>query len=131
MTKIKVGMLILLESDLEKALDFYKKIGFKLRFHLKEKWAEFEIGDVKLGLCPMSQDPFDRHTGIVLEVEDIYALQNELKKNRIILEREPFEAIHGIMASIKDPGGNIIDVYQPTPEKVEEIAKRASKESLD
>ncbi len=27
------------------------------------------------------------------------------------------------MASMKDPGGNIIDLYQPTPEKVQKIVK--------
>ena len=69
--KIKVGMLILLESDLESAVDFYKKIGLELKFHLKEKWAEFSLGPVKIGLCPTTQQSFDRHSGIVLEVNDI------------------------------------------------------------
>ena len=64
----KLGMVILLEHDLEKAVEFYKKIGLKQIFHIKESWAEFAIGSVKLGLCPTSQKTTDRITGVVLEV---------------------------------------------------------------
>ncbi len=41
-----VGMIILLEHDLDAAVDFYKKLGLKLIFHIKESWAEFAIGSV-------------------------------------------------------------------------------------
>jgi len=50
--EMKVGMLILMEGDLDKAVEFYKKMGFPVAFHLEGKWAELNIGDVKLGLAP-------------------------------------------------------------------------------
>jgi len=120
---IKVGMLILMEGDLEKAVEFYKKLQFPVAFHLKGKWAELNIGDVKLGLCPTDQELPDRHTGIILEVPDVKKAYDELKGQGVEFVREPFEAVHGIMTSVKDPGGNIIDLYQPTPDKVEEMVK--------
>ncbi len=120
---IKVGMLILMEGDLEKAVEFYKKMSFPVVFHLEGKWAELSVGDVKLGLCPTDQELPDRHTGIIMEVSNVQKTYDELKAKGVEFVREPIEAVHGIMTSIKDPGGNIIDIYQPTPEKVEELVK--------
>lgn len=127
--QIKVGMLILMENDLEKAIEFYQKLGFPLVFHLKEKWAEMSIGDVKLGLAPTDQQLPDRHTGIILEIADVKKAYTELSEKGVTFIREPFEAVHGIMTSIKDPGGNIMDLYQPTPEKVNEVIEGLKKES--
>jgi len=125
-TNLKVGMLILMEHDIEKAVEFYKSLDLPLKFHLKEKWAEFLIGDVKLGLCPTETKPFKRHTGIVLEVEDLYKTYEELKAKDVKFSIEPKESAHGIMVGFEDPSGNIIDLYQPTPEKVVEMAKQAA-----
>lgn len=121
--EFKVGMLILMEGDLEKAVEFYQKLNFPVSFHLEGKWAELNIGDVKLGLAPTDQKLPDRHTGIILEVSDVKKVYDDLKNKGVEFVREPFEAVHGVMASMKDPGGNIIDLYQPTPEKVEEMVK--------
>lgn len=119
----KVGMLIIVEPNVEEAVEFYKKLGMTLQFHMKQKWAEFQIGDVKIGLCP-AEVTGDRHTGIVLEVDDLSATAEQLKKENIAFVKEPVEAVHGIMASIKDPGGNMIDLYQPTPEKLREFIQQ-------
>ena len=124
----KVGMIILMESDLEKAVEFFKKLGFSLKFHLKDKWAEFIIDDIQIGLCPTGSDPVDRHTGIVLEVDDMSKTTEELEKESVEFIRKPFEAVHGVMASIKSPGGNILDLYKPTPEKVSELVKTVKQE---
>lgn len=124
MTGIKVGMLIIMEPDIEKAVAFYQLLGFPLAFHLKGKWAELTIDGVKLGLCPTDQPLPDRHTGIILQVADVRKAYQELSTAGVTFIREPFEAVHGIMTSIKDPGGNIIDLYQPTPEKVQEVVQQ-------
>ena len=126
--QIKVGMLILMESDLAKAIEFYKQLGFLLKFHIKEKWAEFALGDIKFGLCPTINQPYDRHSGIVLEVNDIEVARQKFAKENILFLAEPAAAPHGIMASIKDPSGNIIDLYQPTPEKMKELLEQVTQE---
>ena len=119
----KVGMLILIEPDLNAASLFYERLGLSKQFELEGRWIEFLIGDVKLGLCATSQPPVDHHTGMVLEVDDL-KLFYEKMKDEIDFAREPMEATHGIMATIKDPGGNLIDLYQPTPEKVKEALSK-------
>lgn len=118
----KVNMVILLQPDLAKAVEFYKSLGLPLKFHLKDKWAEFEIGDVKIGLCPISQR-IERRSGVVFEVEDVRGVYDTFKDSIEFVEA-PHEAIHGIMVSFRDPGGNVVDLYQPTPERVEELVKK-------
>ncbi len=119
----KVAMIILMQPDLNAGIAFYEKLGFKTVFSLPDKWAEMELGSVKIGLCPTSHQPNGPFpTGIVLQVEDLKALYQEHKDRGIFLQ-EPLEKIHGIMISIQDPGMNVIDLYQPTPEKVQELAR--------
>lgn len=121
-----VSMLILMVPDIAQAVEFYTKLGLTQKFHLKEKWAELELGTVRIGLCP-AKEVFDRRTGIVLEVADVKAFCQANKEN-ITLVGEPVEAVHGVMGSFKDPGGNIIDIYQPTPERVKELLEKAKRE---
>lgn len=123
----KVSMIIFMERDLAAAVEFYKKLGFKLKFHIKDKWAEFELDGIKFGLCPTSEEEGLIRTGIVLEVDDVKSIFQS-NKDWIEFFGEPHEAVHGIMVSFKDPSGNVIDLYQPTPEKVKEILKKAAQE---
>jgi catechol 2,3-dioxygenase-like lactoylglutathione lyase family enzyme len=113
----KLAMVIIMVPNIEQAVAFYALFGLRLRFHLKDAWAEFSLGDTKLGICPANNPAGDRRTGIVLEVEDLYGVYAALKETVIFLG-EPKKALHGIMVSFRDPGGNILDLYQPTPEKI-------------
>lgn len=121
----KAHMFIMLAEEklFENTVEFYKNLGLQTKFHIKEKWAEFDAGNLLIGICPTSQELPDRRTGIVLEVEDLKKTYDESKDSLTFLN-EPVEAIHGIMASVKDPAGNVFDFYQPTPEKVKDLAKK-------
>src|SRR5437868_12163577 len=119
-TVSKIGMIILMQQDIAKAVDFYQALGLKLLFHLRDKWAEFELGGVKIGLCPTSAPAIDRRIGVVFEVVDFTTFYANHKESGIFLG-EPTQALHGTMISFKDPGGNILDLYQPTPERVKDL----------
>lgn len=122
---IKLGMIIVMQPSLADAVSFYKDVlKLPLKFHLKDKWAEFDLGCVKFGLCPIGQKQDNIRTGIVIETDqDIKGLY-ESHKDSITFLSEPVVAVHGVMIGFKDPGGNILDLYQPTPEKVKELAKK-------
>lgn len=125
----KIGMIILMQPDVDTAVTFYKQLGLKLKFHVKERWAEFDIDGVRLGMCPTSRPATELvRTGIVLEVADVGKMYQENKETMTFLSA-PVEAVHGIMVSFQDPGGNILDLYQPTPEKVKELVKKVREES--
>lgn len=123
---IKLGMVILMQPDLPKAVEFYKKLGMKEKFHLQGKWAEFDLGCIKLGLCPTDQAQDNIRTGIVFELfEDLVALHKKLQAEGVVFVNEPVIAPHGVMVGVKDPGGNVCDLYQPTPEKLKEFVEKS------
>lgn len=124
----RFGMIILMQKDLAAAVEFYKSLGFQLKFHLKDKWAEFELDTVKLGLCPTDEDIDLIRTGIVLEVDDLKKMYEE-RKDTIHFFTEPNVAVHGIMVSFKDTSGNVLDLYQPTPESVKELIKKTAEKN--
>ena len=121
---LKLGMVILLVNDLEKARNFYKKIGCTEKFSLKNHWSEMTLGDIKIGLCPTESTGDLYRTGLVLETNNLEAIHKDWEKNGVEFLNEPKTAIHGIMVSFKDPSGNILDLYEPTPEKVIEMTNK-------
>lgn len=126
---LKMHMIILMQNDLEAAITFYQKLGLPLKFHVEEKWAEFDIKGIKLGLAYIDAELPERRTGIVLEVDDARSWYAALREQGVEFVSEPVEAVHGIMVSIKDPGNNILDLYQPTPEKVQQMMQEMEREA--
>lgn len=124
---IKVGMIILMQHDLAKAVEFYRDVlNLPLKFHLEGKWAEFDLGCVKFGLCPIAEVQDNIRTGIVLEVrQDLLKLYESLQ-GKVTFLNEPVVAVHGVMIGFKDVGGNILDLYQPTLDKVKDLAKEST-----
>lgn len=120
-------MVILMQQDLQAAIDFYTKLGLKLVFHIKDKWAELNLGNIKIGLCPTNQLMDGNRTGVVLQVDDLKTFYDEHKKT-VSFINAPKEAIHGVMVTFKDPGGNLVDLYQPTPGKVTDLIKKVAQE---
>lgn len=123
----KLAMMIVMENDLQAAVEFYQKLGLQLVFHVPHRWAEFKINDIQIGLCPTDEKVQLNRTGIVFEVEDLNAFY-EVHKETVTFLDKPASAAHGVMASIQDPSGNILDLYQPTPEKIKELAEKLKKE---
>ena len=121
---VKLGMVVLMQHDLEKAVEFYKNLDLKVKFHLKDKWAELDLGCVKLGLCPTEHKQETIRTGVVLETfKDLHQLYEKMKADGVEFLMEPITKPHGIMVAFKDPGGNVLDLYQATPDKLKDFVK--------
>lgn len=127
----QVYMAVLMQSDMEKAVEFYKKLGLELLFQLEGKWAEFALGQVKIGLSPAPEVQKGTYTGLILKTDDLNALADELKAEGIEFVAGPEVATHGIMASFLDPSGNRLDLYQPTHDKVREVLEKEGKICAD
>lgn len=126
-----IHMIILAQTDLDAAVTYYQQLGFKQQFHMRGKWAEFELSGVKIGLCPTSKSPDQLvRTGIVLQVDDLPQFYTDFQ-GKIEFLSDPAQAAHGIMVSFKDPGGNVIDVYQPTPDTLKELVRKAAESGQD
>ncbi len=123
----RLGMIILMQSDLQVAKAFYEALGFSTVFHVPDKWVEMTGAGIKIGLCPTAPREGFYQTGLVFEMVDVRSFY-EKEVGRDIFLNEPIEKIHGIMVSVKDPSGNIFDLYQPTPEKVAALARNAAQQ---
>jgi predicted enzyme related to lactoylglutathione lyase len=123
----QVYMVVLMQKDLEVAVKFYEKLGLKLNFNLENKWAEFNLNGVMVGLCPSPEVEKGRYTGIVFKTDDVQKMYEALKADAVEFVAEPSIATHGVMASFLDPSGNRLDLYQPTHEKVREVLEKEGK----
>jgi catechol 2,3-dioxygenase-like lactoylglutathione lyase family enzyme len=124
----RLSMVILMQNDLDKAIWFYQTLGCSLRFRLPGQWAELGLADITIGLCPTEQPAEPRRTGLVFAIDDLQTFYQTHKEMLNFLS-EPITKIHGSMVSLQDPHGNIIDLYQATPEKVKDLLKQ--KESTE
>jgi predicted enzyme related to lactoylglutathione lyase len=122
--KIHVSMLSLTQHNLEAAITFYKTLGLPMTFQVEKKWAEFDINGIRLFLYYIEEELPDRYTGIALQVDDLTKFYSEFKDKGIEFISEPTQVDYAFVASIKDPGNNIIGLVQPTPERVREMLNK-------
>lgn len=120
-------MVVLMQEDLQQGIEFYERLGLQKLFYLPEKWAEFGIQGVRIGLCPAPEVEKGRHTGIVFQVHDMQTIYEQLTAYGVEFATAPITATHGLMASCYDPSGNKIDLYQPTHHKVKEVLDAVEK----
>jgi len=126
-----VYMVIIMQEDLQKGVEFYTQLGLKEVFHIPSKWCELEVGGVRIGLCPAPEVPKGHHSGLVFQVEDLNSTYEMLKEKGISFLNEPVTATHGIMVSCADPSGNMFDLYQPTHDKVKKALQESGKMCAD
>jgi predicted enzyme related to lactoylglutathione lyase len=124
----KVSMISLMENDLPAAMAFYKKLGFPLTFHVENQWAEFDMHGVKLFLYYINEQLPERYTGLALEVDDLEDFYATMKDQGIEFITEPKHVDYAIVASIKDPGNNIVGLVQPTPERIRAMMEEKNKD---
>lgn len=125
--KCQLAMVILMVNDVEKAVTFYETLGAQKRCLFPKSWAELSLEGITIALCHTEQEQGQRRTGLVFAVQDLMAFHAEHKATIHFLE-EPITKLHGIMGSLQDPSGNIIELYQATPDKVREFME-AQKEA--
>ncbi len=118
--KCRLAMVILMVNDVEKAVSFYETLGALKRCLFPKSWAELDLQGITLALCHTEQEQGQRRTGMVFALDDVMAFYTNHKDHLSFVE-EPITKIHGIMVSVQDPSGNIIELYQATPEKVREV----------
>lgn len=116
----RLTMVILMVNDIEKAVSFYETLGGQKRCLFPKSWAELTLNGITIALCHTEQSQVQRRTGLVFSVESLASFYESHKETLSFLEA-PVTKLHGIMVSVQDPSGNVLELYQPTPEKVREF----------
>jgi lactoylglutathione lyase len=121
----KVGTVILLVSDMERSLKFYRDLlGLPVKTKTQSQdWVEFFNRETTLSLHPIkkgkggsSVDNKETKLGtgtlVGFMVSDIDSTVQFLKENNVRFFKEPREEPFGKHAIVQDPDGHLISVAQ-------------------
>lgn len=118
----KIGSVILIVSEMEKSLVFYKDIlGLPIK-NQSEAWTEFFVNGTVLALHP-AENKTKLKTGINIligfMVSDLEITVKKLKENKVKFFKEAKEEPFGKHAIIEDPDGHLISIAEINTEPTE------------
>jgi len=123
----KVGAVILLVSDMEKLINFYKDtLGLALKSKSKD-WTEFIQDGTVLALHPANKKFRTKSNKpkmgmlVAFKVSDMNEAYKMLKGKQVRFFKEPTEEDFGKHAIILDPDGYMISLVELKPSKEEEL----------
>ena len=120
----KVGAVILLVSNMDKSMKFYKDtLGLPLKRKSKE-WTEFFKDGTVIALTPAKRKSMvSSSTGMLVGfmVSDMEATVKELKAKKVKFFKKPKEEPFGKHAIIQDPDGHLISIMQMPQEGLTQV----------
>jgi catechol 2,3-dioxygenase-like lactoylglutathione lyase family enzyme len=122
----KIGVVILLVSNMERSIEFYKNmLGLPLKNNSHE-WAEFFKDGTTLALHPMKKKLKEQAGSAVgmlvgFMVSNMDETYQNLKRKNVKFLKEPKEESFGKHAIILDPDGYMISIAQLRVKVAEEV----------
>jgi lactoylglutathione lyase len=111
----RVGAVILLVSNMEKSVKFYRDtLGLPIKTKSKD-WTEFFNNDTVMALHPAKKkNNIKTGSGMLVgfEVGDLEATVKELKEKRVKFFKKPKEEPFGKHAIVQDPDGHLISIAE-------------------
>jgi lactoylglutathione lyase len=115
MTFNRVGAVILLVSNMEKSVKFYRDtLGLPIKTKSKD-WTEFFNNDTVMALHPAKKKSnIKTGSGMLVgfEVGDLEATVKKLKEKKVKFFKKPKEEPFGKHAIVKDPDGHLISIAE-------------------
>jgi lactoylglutathione lyase len=115
MTFDRVGVVILLVSNMEKSVKFYRDtLGLPIKTKSKD-WTEFFNNDTVMALHPAKKKSnIKTGSGMLVgfEVGDLEATVKKLKEKKVKFFKKPKEEPFGKHAIVKDPDGHLISIAE-------------------
>ncbi|WP_458719833.1 VOC family protein [Candidatus Nitrosocosmicus sp. R] len=122
----KLGAVILLVSDMNKSVQFYRET---LNLPLKkesDEWTEFFNKETVLALHPIKHKEHPKqlksgqHILLGFSASDFDNTINKLKEKGVVFFKNPKEEVFGQHAIIEDPDGHLISIVKLTGNQNEE-----------
>lgn len=115
MTFRKVGAVILLVSNMDKSISFYRDtLGIPVKTKSKD-WTEFFNKDTVLALHPArKKNKIKTGSGMLVgfEVSDLDSTVKTLKGKKVKFFKKPKEEPFGKHAIIQDPDGHLVSIAE-------------------
>jgi lactoylglutathione lyase len=109
----KVGAVILLVSNMDRAIKFYRDtLGLVVK-NISDEWTEFFTSGTVLALHPAKTKVKHNPNMLVgFMVSDLDSIANTLRSKNIKFFKEPKEESFGKHAIIEDPDGHLISIAE-------------------
>jgi lactoylglutathione lyase len=111
----RVGAVILLVSNMEKSVKFYRDIlGLPIKTKSKD-WTEFFNNETVMALHPAKKKSnIKTGSGMLVgfEVGDLEATVKKLKEKKVKFFKKPKEEPFGKHAIVQDPDGHLISIAE-------------------
>jgi lactoylglutathione lyase len=115
MTFDRVGVVILLVSNMEKSVKFYRDtLGLPIKTKSKD-WTEFFNNNTVMALHPAKKKSnIKTGSGMLVgfEVGDLEATVKKLKEKKVRFFKKPKEEPFGKHAIVQDPDGHLISIAE-------------------
>ena len=101
-------------TDVKRAVEFYRDTLGLSESRVEDDWAELEAGSVKIGLNGSESPGGDGGAVIAFSPEGgLDSAVEELRGKGVEIAGDVSEHPWGRLATIKDPDGNDIQLYEP------------------
>lgn len=111
----KLGLLMIVVSDMERSVRFYRDVlGLTMLFQ-QNNWSQFDAGNIIIGLHPVGEEVKVGPTSgctFGIYVDDIVKSVSELKNRGGHIAVEPRTEPFGRWALLKDPDGYNIQIVE-------------------
>jgi lactoylglutathione lyase len=110
----RLGAIILLVSDMDKSIKFYRDVLELPIKNTSSEWVEFFSSGTVLALHPSKSKSRTKNSGVLVGfmVSDLEPVAKKLKDKKVEFFKEPKEESFGKHAIIADPDGHLISIAE-------------------
>ena len=110
----RLGALILLVSNMDKSIKFYRDVLELPIKNTSSEWVEFFSSGTVLALHPSKSKSRTKNSGVLVGfmVSDLEPVAKKLKDKKVEFFKEPKEESFGKHAIIADPDGHLISIAE-------------------
>ncbi|HJR85928.1 MAG TPA: VOC family protein [Nitrososphaeraceae archaeon] len=114
MTFRRVGAVILLVSDMDKSMKFYRDVLELPVKNTSPEWVEFFSSGTVVALHPAKNKARTKNSGVLVGfmVSNLESVAQKLKDKKVEFFKEPKEESFGKHAIIVDPDGHLISIAE-------------------
>ena len=114
MTFKRLGAVILLVSDMDKSMKFYRDVLELPVKNTSSEWVEFFSSGTVLALHPSKNKTRTKNSGVLVGfmVSNLESVAQKLKDKNVEFFKKPKEESFGKHAIIVDPDGHLISIAE-------------------
>jgi len=110
----RLGAVILLVSDMDKSIRFYRDVLELPIKNTSSEWVEFFSSGTVLALHPSKSKSRTKNSGVLVGfmVSNLETVAKKLKDKKVEFFKEPKEESFGKHAILADPDGHLISIAE-------------------